>query len=279
MQMRWKARTGAIVHSSPVVENGIVYVASTDQSVYAFNATTGHSLWTAATGGQIASSPAVANGMVYVASGDYNLYAFGSKTGQLMWQTSLGGVGASPTVANGVIYVESYVPSSGTENYLHAVDAATGQPLWVANFGFMAAAPLSPTVADGILYFTFDNEWLWDYELDGQGLLAKVMSCNSTPAVTNGIVYVGEGGSLGANSASSLEPIWSAGTGGTVNSSPAVANGVVYVGSDDDNLYAFNAVTGALLWSAPTLGPVSSSPAVANGVVYVGSGDHNLWQR
>ena len=55
-----------------------------------------------------------------------------------------------------------------------------------------------------------------------------------------------------------------------VYSSPAVANGVVYVGSDD-NVYALNARTGALLWSYTTGEYVVSSPAVANGVVYVGS--------
>jgi outer membrane protein assembly factor BamB len=57
-----------------------------------------------------------------------------------------------------------------------------------------------------------------------------------------------------------------------------VANGVVYVGSADDNLYAYNAATGAPLWSATAGGPhYSSSPAVANGMVYVGSFDHNLY--
>jgi outer membrane protein assembly factor BamB len=33
--------------------------------------------------------------------------------------------------------------------------------------------------------------------------------------------------------------LWSYATGGMVESSPAVANGVVYVGSDDGNVYAF----------------------------------------
>ncbi|MEI7827866.1 MAG: PQQ-binding-like beta-propeller repeat protein, partial [Euryarchaeota archaeon] len=55
-----------------------------------------------------------------------------------------------------------------------------------------------------------------------------------------------------------------------VESSPAVANGVVYVGSDDNNTYALNATTGAKLWSYSTGGEVSS-PTVVNGVVYVGS--------
>jgi eukaryotic-like serine/threonine-protein kinase len=65
-------------------------------------------------------------------------------------------------------------------------------------------------------------------------------------------------------------------TGNTVDSSPAVTNGVVYVGSDDGNVYALNASTGAKLWSYTTGNAISnSSPAVANGVVYIGSEDNN----
>ena len=45
---------------------------------------------------------------------------------------------------------------------------------------------------------------------------------------------------------------WSYTTGSHVVSSPAVANGVVYVGSEDDNVYALNASTGAKLWSYTT---------------------------
>src|SRR6516162_10209355 len=63
-----------------------------------------------------------------------------------------------------------------------------------------------------------------------------------------------------------------------VGSSPAVANGVVYVGSWDHNVYALNASTGAKLWKYTTGDQVFfSSPAVANGVVYVGSDDANVY--
>ena len=51
-----------------------------------------------------------------------------------------------------------------------------------------------------------------------------------------------------------------------------MANGVVYVGSEDGNVYALKASTGALLWSYAIVNQgVYSSPVVANGVVYVGS--------
>ena len=45
--------------------------------------------------------------------------------------------------------------------------------------------------------------------------------------------------------------LWSYASG-RLWSSPAVANGVVYVGSGDFNVYALNASTGAKLWSYST---------------------------
>src|SRR5665647_2209115 len=52
---------------------------------------------------------------------------------------------------------------------------------------------------------------------------------------------------------------WNFTTGGEVRSSPAVANGVVYIGSDDHNVYALNAASGAKLWNFTTGGSVVSS--------------------
>ena len=61
------------------------------------------------------------------------------------------------------------------------------------------------------------------------------------------------------------------------DSSPAVANGVVYVGTQDQHIDALKAATGAELWSFTTGNAVLSCPAVANGMLYVGSGDGNLY--
>jgi outer membrane protein assembly factor BamB len=99
----------------------------------------------------------------------------------------------------------------------------------------------------------------------------------SSPAVANGVVYVGsDDGNVYALDAKTGANLWSFATGGGA-SSPAVVDGVVYVGSDDDNLYALDAATGNELWSFATGSYVESSPAVANGIVYVGSDDDNVY--
>ncbi len=50
--------------------------------------------------------------------------------------------------------------------------------------------------------------------------------------------------------------------------------GLGYERSDDFNLYAVNAATGALVWKFTTTGPVDTWPVVANGVTYLGGYQH-----
>ena len=76
-----KLTTGSGVGSSPAVANGVVYVGSYDDNVYALNAATGAKLWSFTTGSAVAYSAAVANGVVYVGSEDHNVYALNAKSG------------------------------------------------------------------------------------------------------------------------------------------------------------------------------------------------------
>ena len=62
-----------------------------------------------------------------------------------------------------------------------------------------------------------------------------------------------------------------------MNSSPEVTDGVVYVGSDDWFIYALDASTGGLLWSYKTGGNVHSAPTVVGDVVYFGSWDDSIY--
>lgn len=60
-------------------------------------------------------------------------------------------------------------------------------------------------------------------------------------------------------------------------SSPAVVNGIVYIGEDTGTLYAYPAdgcgseICETPLWQSSYLAEIVDSPAVANGIVYVGS--------
>ena len=329
--------------SSPAVVNGVAYIGSEDGKLYAFDAAgtancsgtpkTCAPLWTGSTGGSIESSPAIVNGVVYIGSDDGKLYAFDAagttncsgtpKTCAPLWTASTsGGIASSPTVVNGVVYIGSEdgnlyaFDASGTTNCSGTPKACV--PLWTASVGGTVFS--SPAVSNGVVYigsqngtpsfFAFDAAGitncsgtpktcapLWTYQTTG--------AMSSSPAVLNGIVYIGDffakvygfdaaGNTNCSGTPKVCRPLWTTGVNSNIGviSSPAVAYGTVYVG-DECNLggsppqpvcnnpphfFAFNAATGAVRWTAiGSSAPVTSSPGVANHLVFVGSGDGHLY--
>ena len=270
----WRYETGDEVWSSPEVSGGVVYVGSSDNRVYALDASTGERIWSYETGGWVDSSPAVSGGVVYVGSNDNRVYALDASTGDLNWSYETGeGVFSSPEVSGGVVYVGSY------DNRLYALDASTGDLNWSYETGDSVNS--SPAVSGGVVYvgsgdgrlYALDastGDLIWSYET-GEGVF-------SSPEVSGGVVYVGSGdGRLYALDASTGDLIWSYETGEGVFSSPEVSGGVVYVGSEDNRVYALDASTGDLIWSYGTGDVVWSSPEVSGGVVYVGSEDNRVY--
>lgn len=120
--------TGKRIDGSPAVADGILFIGSEDQKVYAYDLNTCKSnlskaaclLWVSApTGDGIASSPTVANGVLYIGSSDNILYAYDTKTCRNqksscrpLWRsqamaTSHNFAFSSPTIAKGSVYIGS----------------------------------------------------------------------------------------------------------------------------------------------------------------------------
>ena len=91
-----------------LVSNGIVYVGSNDNKLYALNATNGAVIWNFTTGGYVISSPSISNGIVYFGSYDHKVYAVDAQTGTEKWNYTTGSVvESSPVVGDGNVYVGS----------------------------------------------------------------------------------------------------------------------------------------------------------------------------
>jgi outer membrane protein assembly factor BamB len=141
----WTASTGSYILSSPTVANGIVYVGSSDELLYALDAKTGKRLWLHVAKDDVGSSAAIANGIVFAGSEDRNVYAFDARTGKPIWTASTGAtIHSSPAVANGVVYVGSQ------DHKLYAFDAHTGAMLWSYTTGDVVDS--SPAVVNGVVY-------------------------------------------------------------------------------------------------------------------------------
>ncbi len=281
----WTFATEGEIWSSPAVQDGVAYIGSDDQSVYAIDIATRQLKWKFATDAIVRSRPAVADETVYFSSDDGYLFAVDAKSGAQVWKFDMGRpllerkpvpegwdyMQSSPAVADGIVY-------SGTTNMsFFAVDAKTGQEVWRTQIGLYVRS--SPAVVDGVVFF---GDWLGTvYALDAKTGAAKWTFATygpviPSPTVVDGVVYVGSKfPCLFALDAATGEQKWCfAYPSGIpwVESSAAVADGTVFVGSSDwYKVNAVDAATGELKWQFTTKGDPWSSPAVSNGTVYIGS--------
>nr|WP_068886927.1 PQQ-binding-like beta-propeller repeat protein [Pedobacter panaciterrae] len=135
----WSYQTGGMINqSSPALSNGVIFIGSRDGHLYALNANNGSLKWKYSTKGISLeqSSPVVDSGTVYVGGwydvNDFSvagsLLALDEVTGILKWESLKGvGVGGSPSVLNGLLYV------SADDGYFYTFNALTGVELWSKN--------------------------------------------------------------------------------------------------------------------------------------------------
>jgi outer membrane protein assembly factor BamB len=250
----WTKPAGGPVYSDPTVEGGTVFVGASFGGLAAFDAETGSLTWRFSRDNvQFSGSPAVSGGIVYAwgqpTTENGIVYALDQSTGAVIWKRRIPGsdqrLQMSPAVADGTVYVGT--GDSARRSLVLALDAEVGRIRWIhALPEDVEAAFGAPAVADGLLY---------------------VPTTPDRPTANPELYALDTAtGSL----------VWQAPVSAS-NSSPAVANGVVYVGGEvDENsqLSALDAVSGEILWTyveAGTTIPILSSPAVADGRVYVGT--------
>jgi quinohemoprotein ethanol dehydrogenase len=143
----WMTRlSGTLRQATPVVKNGVMYLSSSDRSVYALNAKTGAILWEQRL--QQVPGPrgvAVADdvGMVFVPQTNVRLNgsvtALSAENGSVLWSHTLAadpvtgrrsGVSAAPTYVNGLLIVAGTGGDDGQRCPVVALDVKTGKEVW-----------------------------------------------------------------------------------------------------------------------------------------------------
>jgi eukaryotic-like serine/threonine-protein kinase len=245
--LRWKQRTGDVVHASPAVADGLVVVGSWDGGLYAFDAASGAPRWRFQSGLDPAmhnqqgfqSSPAIVDGVVYVGCRDAHLYAIDAASGQERWRFSTGAswVVGSPAMAGGRVYF-----ATSDSSLVHALDAKTGAPVWQQQAkAYMFSSPLlaGDVLLIGLLNGTLQaldaarGAELWTFQTEAsrvnRGWVLTADGRLNAPWVFHGGSH--EAMVSGFERQSSV---------GSIFSTPLVVDGVVFVGSADGRLYALH---------------------------------------
>ena len=269
----WSFATGGRVVNAPAVADGVVYVGSDDNFVYALDAATGSMLWSFETGDIIRSTPIVTGGAVYVGSDDNHVYALDAETGEMLWKYDTSKeVQYSSVVTDGVVYIGA----QGDVDYsVHALDAMSGEQVWAAGVPYPYGVEFAVTVANGKLYapgasgefYAMDastGEALWSLNFG--------MGSESPPAVLDGVVYLTAVNTAYALDEATGEEIWSYGTEmfPAVDHPAVVVDGVYYF-APDSNLYALDTTTGQMNWRYVADDLITDAPVVAEGMVFVRS--------
>jgi outer membrane protein assembly factor BamB len=274
-----------LFQSSPVVGGGAVYFGSGDGHIYALDAANGALRWKVKTGDVVHGSPALVDGTLYVGSWDTNLYALDATTGAVKWKFKTGedpvnfnqtGIQSSPCVADGTVYF------GGRDSTLYAVDAKTGAEKWKYKNAWGSWFIASPVVRDGRVYsttsepaFLLAHDAATGKELYKTGVKAPAFS---SMTLAGKLAYLGNfAGSLLAIDLAEGKVIWTfqtpaaqANANGYLKADGALDFAKVFTSGFFEDMYA----GGAKLFA---LGAIVASPAVSGGVVFVGSADGTVY--
>jgi outer membrane protein assembly factor BamB len=280
LELLWRFKTDAEVKSSPAIVDGIVYIGSSDSSIYAIDAATGKQEWHLTTGDAVESGPCVADGTVFVGSADANLYAIDAAGGTKKWSYETGDkILSSPNVFRDDtgqlrIVVGSY------DSKLHCVDGATGRAVWVyeTNNYVNGSAAVDGGMAvfggcDGFIHAISVSDGNEIAAIDAQSYIA------ASAAFVDGRAYVGNYDNVFiCADIDKDEIVWKySDKDHPFFSSAAVGKNVLIFGSRDKRVHCIRRDDGKRVWVFQTQGEVDSSPVIVGDKVVVGSGDGRLY--
>jgi len=270
--------------SSPVVADGMVYFGSGDGNLYALDAATGHLRWKFKTGDVVHASPAFVKGVVFVGSWDSYFYAVDAKTGKEKWRFHGGedplihnqvGFQSSPAVVDGTVY------TGCRDAQVYALDATSGKEKWRFD-NALSWVITSPAIARGKVFFATSDSSLYHMAdaATGKSLVRQQGKAYmfSSPAIAGGVAIIGVlNGTLEARDANTGELLWDYQTDASKQNS-----GWVLTADHRFNqpLLFFDNWREAPLLAQDrqvSVGSIFSSPLIANGVVYFGSTDGFLY--
>src|SRR6516164_8676576 len=164
--------------ATPLVKDGIMYITTGNDDVFALNAKTGEILWEHWSGigqqistvccGWLNRGLAMGEGMLFLGQLDANVVALDIKTGKEVWRTPIEdwhngyGITNAPLYFNGIVYSGITGGEFGIRGRLTALDAKTGKVLWRAYTLPAAGEPGGDTWPAGTDHFSRGGAAIWN---------------------------------------------------------------------------------------------------------------------
>jgi outer membrane protein assembly factor BamB len=280
----WKIRVGhgagnSGVRMQPTVADGVLYAASTDGVIGAYDAATGKTIWQNKTRVKgwfgwgdakrkdafYSGGPAVSGDLLVIGTLNGHVYGLNTKDGSQRWDRALPSeVIDSPTVAGQLIVVRTQ------DGRVYGLDSGTGERRWVNDQGNVPLLSLRGNgpllVANGVVFFGTDDgklmalrldngEKLWEQVLssgEGRTDIERMNDADGSVLLDGSTLYASAyHGNLTAVDGPSARPQWSRPF--STYTSMSVNGNALFGVNTDSQVWAFDKSGGADMWKNDNL--------------------------
>jgi outer membrane protein assembly factor BamB len=288
----WVTEIGPSV-SSPVFEDGTIYIATITGRIFAINLVKKRIKWQRDVGSSVVSSPLIHNKILVAATYDSwfkpitsrrKNFVFGIniEDGKQLWDCEISGnIFSSPCIIDNTSIV-----LGSTKSCIYAIDVYNGNVKWI--FETEGEVWSSPSYNGKEIFVGCDDGFIYCLDTDGSlywktNLKGKVRSstpCLSSDQDPNSSIFVGtySGGMFCLNQSTGVIK-WSKSISKPVMASPATIKNKVFFAASDNKIYCFQVDDGSKIWSFETAERIWSSPCLTEGggTIFFGSLDSHIY--
>lgn len=269
----------------PLIVGDLVIASNVSDGVSAYRRDSGQRVWFLPIRGGVDGGFAAIKDHLFFGANDGNFYAVSIAQGKVLWSFETKTENLSvPLVADGVVYFYT-----GT-NVVYALDALTGQQLWlysrVDNSAFSIRGASRPTLYKDGLYIGFSDGTLvvlnpktgnlkWEKLLNKN---KKFRDLDSNAVFDGDYLYItGYDSKIFCLKAESGDTVWQLDPGGY--GSVAIDGDLLFYSSSKGQVLALNKKTGNQVWSYKIKEGISSEPQVTKDYVIVGEATASSFGR
>lgn len=184
---RWRRQLD-LIHASPAVADGVVYVPSRNDRLWALTVADGTVLWSAQTADWAVADPVIWRDRVLLGACDGTFEAFARRDGARLWRFPTGAdIWYRPAV------VDDRVVFGSGDHHVYALDPASGRELWRRRTGNRAWSSVA-TWRDLVLVGSYDRQlWALETATGAPAWRLRLGGISGSPTVAGDLVAVGSG--------------------------------------------------------------------------------------